>query len=373
MALNTAKRRAKAHAVLSKTVDEPMLDQDNYNVSIGNALVWYSTNVDDKRRRKYALEYFAKQGNKAAVVAINDATDYDVRQLGILCRLISNGNTLSEEHMKTIDNMLNHIVAKKKIPASKLKVLEEQKVVPITSAPSIQQRMEEKAHDLAGEIEGEIDAFVLNGCKSDFSTKNYLLANQVAGPIAKRIGELFVGTSKEVREAITGDDPQLVEGYSNFTKRELKKFADFIDSIIADCQQMVQTAKANRAPRKTKPVSPTKLVSKMKYMKEFAELNLKSANPTNIIGASEVWFYNTKYRRVGVYRAENGSLTVKGTTIIGFDIKESKAFTLRKPEDFFKGLSLGKRALSNAIKPLKTKPSQPNGRINEETIILGAF
>lgn len=370
---NTAKRRAKAHATLNKTVDEPMLDQDNYNVSIGNALAWYSNNVDDKRRRKYALEYFAKLGNKNAVLAINDATDYDVRQLGILCRLVSNGNTLTEEHMKTIDNMLNHIISKKKIPASKLKVLEEQKVIPITAAPSIQQRMEEKAHDIAGEIEGAIDEFIINGCKSDFSTKNYLLANQVAGPIAKRIGELFVPTAQEIREAIEGSDDQLVEGYSNFTKRELKKFAEFVEGIITDCQQMVQTAKANRAPRKRKPASPIKMVSKMKYLKEFAELNLKSIKPETIIGSSEVWFYNTKYRRVGVYKAETGSVSVKGTTIIGFDIKESKAFTLRKPEEFFKGLSLGKRALNNAIKPLTTKPSQPNGRINEETILLGAF
>jgi hypothetical protein len=136
---------------------------------------------------------------------------------------------------------------------------------------------------------------------------------------------------------------------------------------------MVQTAKANRAPRKLKPVSPTKMTAKMKFLREFAELNLKSVSPTGIIGSSEVWFYNTKYRRVGVYRAENGTVSVKGTTIIGFDIKESKAFTLRKPEEFFKGLAMGKRALTNALKTLKTKPSQPNGRINEETIILGAF
>jgi hypothetical protein len=111
----------------------------------------------------------------------------------------------------------------------------------------------------------------------------------------------------------------------------------------------------------------------MKFMREFAELNLKSVSPTNIIGSTEVWFYNTKYRRIGVYRAEGTTLSVKGTTIIGFDIKESKAFTLRKPEEFFKGLSMGKRALTNAMKTLKTKPSAPNGRINEETILIGAF
>ena len=163
-----------------------------------------------------------------------------------------------------------------------------------------------------------------------------------------------------------------MEGYSNFTKRELKKFAEFVEQIITDCNQMVQTAKANRAPRKRKPVPLGKQVAKVKYMKEFAELKLKSIKPEDMIGAKEVWLYNTKYRKVQVYKNESG-LAIKGTTIIGFDVTDSKSMTLRKPEEFFKGLAMGKRALTAAFKTLKTKPATPNGRINEECIILGAF
>ncbi len=136
---------------------------------------------------------------------------------------------------------------------------------------------------------------------------------------------------------------------------------------------MVQTAKATRAPRKRKAVPPSKVVSKMKYMKEYAELGLKSCKPEDIITSSELWVYNTKYRKVQVYRAENGTLGVKGTTVIGFSIKDSTSLTLRKPEDFFKGLSIGKRALNAALKKLTTKPSTPNGRINQECVLLGAF
>lgn len=367
----TAKKRAKAHAALNRTVDEPMLDQDSYNVSITNALVWYSNNVDEKRRKKYALEYFAKLGNKAAVLAINRANDYDVRQLGTLCRLVSNGNTLSDDHMRAIDNMLAVIVAKQKIPAEKLEKLNEQKVVPITAAPSIQERMDEKAHDLAGEIDAAIDDFVMNK-NADFSAKNYLLAKEVSAPIAKRIGEFYVKLYNELAGAINAEDEQLVEGYSNFTKRELKAFHKFVGQIIEDCEQMVQTAKATRAPRKRKPVPLSKQVAKMKYMKEFAELKLKSCKPEDIIGATELWVYNTKYRKVQVYKAE-GSLSVKGTSVLGFGVKESKSMTLRKPEEFFKGLSMGKRALNAALKKLTTKPTTPNGRINEECILLGAF
>jgi hypothetical protein len=346
-----------------------MLDQDNYNVSLTNALVWYRDNVDEKKIRKFALEYFAKLGKKTEVLAINKADDYDVRQLGVLCRLVSNENVLSVDHMKTIDNMVNHIIRKAALPQ---KIKEDKTVVVPVATVSIQDRMDEKAHELAGEIEGAIDEFTTTK-SSKFSTKNYLAANQVAAPIAKRIGDFFAGRIPEIKEAIAGDDDQLVEGYSNFNKRDLKKLLTFMEEIVSDCQQQIQNAKANRAPRKHKAVSPTKVVSKMKFLREFAELNLKSCKPEDILTSTELWVYNTKYRKVTVYKSDGGTLSVKGTSILGFDIKESKTMTLRKPEEFFKGLAMGKRALNGAFKKLTTKPSAPNGRVNEECILLGAF
>ena len=368
MNVNAAKKRAKAHAELNRTKDEPIIRPENYNVDIGTALVWYTDHTDDKKRRKFALEYFAKLGRKQEVLALNKASDYDVRQIGIMCRLITTGNILSEQHMALLESLVTILVAKHKTVKEITKVVD----APVNTV-SIQDRMEEKAHDLAGEIEAAIDDFVLNK-SSTFSTKNYLLSNEVSAPVAKRIGELFHGLRAELLEVIAGDDEQLVEGYSNFTKREMKKFLEFVNNIITDCEQQVQTAKASRAPRKRKPQSPTKLVSKMKFLKEFTDLELKSVKPETIIGSTEVWYYNTKYRRVGVYKGEGGNpLSVKGTTIIGFDVKESQQMTLRKPEEFFKGLALGKRALNNALKKLTTKPSVPNGRINEECILLGAF
>jgi hypothetical protein len=368
MNVTAAKKRAKAHAELNRLKDEPTIRPENYNVDIGTALVWYTEHTDDKKRLKYAIEHFAKLNRKNEVLALNKASDFDVRQIGIMCRLLANGNTLSEQHMALLESRVAILVAKHK-------VVKEVKQAVVATAPvvSIQERMDEKARELAGEIEGAIDEFVSTG-KTTFSAKNYLLAQSVSAPIAKRIGDSFVKLYNELADVINQEDEQLVEGYSNFSKKELKAFHKFVGEIVDDCQQMVQTAKADRAPRKRKPQSPTKLVSKMKFMREFVELGLKSVKPESIIGSTEVWYYNTKYRRVGVYKGEGGNpLSVKGTTIIGFDVKESQQMTLRKPEEFFKGLALGKRALNNALKKLTTKPSAPNGRINEECIILGAF
>jgi len=355
---------------------ECQLNPNNYMRDLIMALNYYNANHDDKDKKKWLISHMAKTDKKLAVELLK-VDEYHFRYAGILARLMDGGSELEEKEA----NYFNERIAKLKEQVgsrqkSQDKLDKKTADALAAAAPSnvisIQQRMEEKARELASEIDGAIDDFMINK-KNDFSTKNYLLANLVAAPIAKRIGEMYVATAEELRGAIEGTDEQLVEGYSHFTKRELKKFAEFVEGIISDCNQQVQTAKANRAPRKRKEKPASVQVARMKYLKEFAELNLKSAKPESIINSTEVWVYNTKYRRISVYKAENGALAVKGTTILGFSVTESKQFTLRKPADFFKGLTIGKRPLNAKMKTLTTKSAVPNGRINEETIILGAF
>jgi len=368
MNLNAAKKRAKEYTQLSKIKDEPTLRPENYTVDISTALVWYTEHTNEKKRLKFAIQYFAKLGKRNEVLALNQATDFEVRQIGILCRLLSNGNKLTDEHMALLESRVAVLVAKYK--ASK-EVEKESKAS--TNVISIQERIEETARKHAAEFDAGIDDYVISHGNVVFSAKNYLLSNDVSAPVAKRISELFMPLSEELKEAIDGDDDQLVEGYSKFTKKEMKKFSSFVDQLISDCQQQVQTAKASRAPRKRKPQPPSKIVAKMKYMKEFADLSLKSVNPETFVGSTEVWVYNTKYRKVTVYKSDNNLLSVKGTTVLGFSVKDSQSMKLRKPQEFFKGLALGKRALNAAFKKLTTKPSTPNGRINEDCILIGAF
>jgi hypothetical protein len=357
---------------MSKGV-EVTLAPETYRRDLIMALNYYNSNHDDKDKKKWFISHFAKIDKKTAVELLK-VDEYHFRYAGILARIQDGGSALEEKELnyfnERVEFLKNQIGSRQK-SQDKADAKAAATAALVAAAPSIQQRMDEKASELASEIDAAIDEYTTTK-KSDFSTKGYLASKNATAPIAKRIGDMYVGLAKELREALEGDDKQLVEGYSNFTKRELKKFAEFVEGIIADCQQSVQTAKVNRAPRKRKPVPLSKQVAKVKYMKEFEELKLKSIKPENMVEAKEVWIYNTKYRKVQVYKSDNG-LAVKGTTLIGFDVVESKSMTLRKPEEFFKGLTIGKRPLNAAFKTLKTKPSAPNGRINEECIILGAF
>lgn len=353
----------RANAIMKGV--ESSIDPANYRRDLIKALNYYNINHDDKEKKKWFLSHLSKS-DKQLASDLSKLDEYLFRYIGILARLMEGGAELQDQEKTYFEDRITSLKELVNAP-----VVVEPKKASATPVVTIQDRIEEAAHKHAAEIDGAIDDFITKK-NADFSAKSYLAANNVSSTIAKRIGEFYNGISRELKEALAGKDEQLVEGYSNFTKRDLKKFADFVESIRTDCNQAVQTAKAARAPRIRKPVPAAKQVSKIKYLKEFAELGLKSVRPDGIIGAKELWIYNTKQRKLQVYKAEI-DLSVKGTTIVGFDVVQSLSVTLRKPEEFFKGLSLTKRPLTAALKSIKTKPTQPNGRINEECIILGAF
>ena len=97
-----------------------------------------------------------------------------------------------------------------------------------------------------------------------------------------------------------------------------------------------------------------------------------SVNPAEIIGCNQLWTYNTKYKKLSRYDASGpNGIQVKGTTLIGFDVEKSLTKSVRKPEVTIQNLlSAGKVALRSIMDDLKTNVTQPNGRINTDTIIL---
>ena len=107
-------------------------------------------------------------------------------------------------------------------------------------------------------------------------------------------------------------------------------------------------------------------------MKTNEPLKLVSINPTDIIGAGELWIYNTKTRKLGKYIAsEFNTLNVKGTTIVNFDESKSVQKTIRKPEEKLKEFkAAGKIALRKFLDEINATDTKMNGRLNEDTILL---
>lgn len=253
---------------------------------------------------------------------------------------------------------------------------EEAKVEKVnTPTVSIQDRMRETAGRMVEEIEDAIESFAEDRKSFDpksFKILNLLKGKQVKAAHARVIRGFYQRTLAEQEEALEGKDPQLKEAYSHMTKSELKKIIAFYQEVISACDMLAQEAKVNRKPRAKKPTDKAKQTAKLKYLKTHEPLKLVSVNPVDIIGSRELWVYNTKTRKLGRYvTSDFNELGIKGTTITGFDDKNSVQKTLRKPEEKLKEFkAAGKVALRKFLDEINSVDVKLNGRINEDTVLL---
>ena len=249
-------------------------------------------------------------------------------------------------------------------------------VKPAVYTPSIQDRVREAAYRMTEEIEEAIEGFQTDPENFDpkaFKMLNLLKGKEVKAAHARIIKGFYERDLAELEELASGKgDEQLKEGYSHRSKKQIKNMIVFYQEIMSACDMLAQEAKVNRKPRKAKVVSKDKLVAKLKYMKTNEPLKLVSVNPVDIIGAGELWIFNTKTRKLGKYvAAEFNTLNVKGTTITNFDEFKSIQKTIRKPEEKLKEFkAANKVALRKFIDDINATDTRLNGRINEDTILL---
>ena len=252
---------------------------------------------------------------------------------------------------------------------------EEVEVKPTGPVVSIQDRVREASYKMTEEIETAIEAFQTDPETFDpkaFKVLNLLKAHQAKAAHARVIKDFYAKDLDELTEVATSKDEQLKEAYSHLSKVQLRKITAFYQEIVSACEMLAQEAKVNRKPKAKKAVPAEKIVSKLKYKKADEPLKLVSINPADVLGAKELWTYNTKSRKLGKYVAEEfQDLGIKGTTITGFSEPKSVQKTLRKPADQLKEFkAAGKVVLRKFLEDINAVDTKMNGRINEDIILL---
>jgi hypothetical protein len=248
---------------------------------------------------------------------------------------------------------------------------------------NIQEIMREKADEAFGDIEALFDEFIDSGCSKDFSvdkkvvgalaTRN-ILPQHMASAI-KRYQRLL----DEYLEVQAGKCEQLNEGYSHYSKMQIRYAIKIIEDIIAEMNGYISLKQATKKPRAKKAVPVEKIVARLKYCKAFKDdalmLELTGLSPVKLHESTEAWVYDTAKRKMHHYVADAYSkcLMVKGNSIIGFDKKESGMKTLRKPVEQIKAIMGSKPAARKYFSEIKAVEAVPNGRFNIGMIILKAF
>ena len=265
--------------------------------------------------------------------------------------------------------------------------------------PTIQERIRDQAYEQAGEIDDWLEGWIVDPKSFDpkgFNFKAHFQKMAVTQAHARKLKTFYVdalvdfkelerfptaGQLKKMSERDADMWAQLKEGYSHLKKADIKTYSIAIEELLSALDFVIESAKATRAPRKSKPKSATKLVEKLKFLKTDEKFKLASVSPDQIVGASELWVFNVKTRKLGKYVAKNpdptgmgrdgSGLQVKGTTILGYDEEQSIQKTLRKPPEQLKEFKkAGKVALRKFIDDIPTTDTKLNGRCNPETILL---
>jgi hypothetical protein len=354
MAVINEAKRAKAHKLLKNT--DPELNPMDYNASMMRVTNFLNVTYTAKDRMEWIRTHYPK-------AKFGEHSDLDFKSLATLCRLKDNGNALSDAHEQLMKSEFERlqVVSKRKVAEPKL-----------AAAPvqSIQDKMDEKVNSFLGEFAGLVDEYTTN--KTIPKVDQLIKSMGIRGPMVNKVLNRVARTTQELRDAIDATDKQLVEGYSNFKKVELKKLLSIYESLISALgQAKVTTVRKARVVKSKPPVVVAKWV---KFCKEDKETGFKSVEPFKAIGASEVWTYHVTARKLTCYKAVAGQeLTFKGTSILNFDTEKSVIKTVRKPEEMKKLVGAGTRPWNAYMKSLTTKPGTVKGRFGDETLIMAVM
>ena len=184
---------------------------------------------------------------------------------------------------------------------------------------------------------------------------------------------MFSNRKTELTAAQAREDEDLAEAYRHYKAADFKRHYAFFDSVLDALDQYRSVKKTQKKARVKRAPNKEKVVSKLKYMKEEKTLKLVSINPVDIVGAQELWAYNTKTRKLYKYIADSltGPLGVKGTSITGYDEVKSVGKTLRKPEEKLKEFAKATKVqLRKFLEEIKATETQANGRINADIVLL---
>ena len=339
----------------------------NYQSQLRRGLNWHQYVASDRDLAKYLEEWIAEHyPNSTTKKDIARLRTYPANRLDrtmcALARLELKGFPLDADHRIQVENYLIGILSvkgKKKTVANKVK------------GPSVQDRMKKQVSGLFGDIDGMVDDLIA-GKKIDKAP--LIKKAQTMGLKAPHLQLIVTYISNqytdEMKSASNKEDEQLVEGYAYMGPRRLKKVIAVLTELIAEIEHQTVKVKTQRIIRK-KPQDKKKMASKIKFLAEFPDLNLKSLDPVDIIGATTLWVYDTKKRKLGYFEAEvpNG-LHIRSTKVVGF--KESCVKILRKPEEQLKHFKhLRKNQNKNWLMTgIRAKCGTSTGRTNDDLIIL---
>lgn len=341
--------------------DEPLLSSLPSYAELIRTWSWYNYFYTSEDAKDFAISYLKSLKDKADLVKkISKVDSHELHVIGWNCRILHTGGILPDDITNRMWKKLESLEpkVKKKDPADEFPKVD------------IQERIYKTTKTIS-DLESILDAYYTNSEECDIA--KWFRDRAIKPQAAKKVISYYTPLYNEVYQAINGKDQDLKEGYSRWNKKTLKRYMEFIKSIISSAEicassGIVKTRKP--LAKKVKPASA--LVTKMKYMDKSDSYEIKSIKPESIIGCSTLIIFLPNSNKLGIINAMNDSgLSVRGSSITGYDENTSFVQILRNPKEVLPGLiSSPKRSLKGILSNFKTVKRTFNGRININTVLL---
>lgn len=338
--------------------------------AVMRAFAWYNYHYDKKTAKQCVLDWLLindTASHKAFARVPDAAVPY---QLGWLCRMNMRGLELTESEQEHISKS----VATHSFAAESAKRTVDTADVAVPQV-NIQDRLRAKAEEVAGELEGMYDEMIRAGAKmtADYKPIAVVRGMNLPPQMTGMIRDIWQQRFDELMALQEGRDADLVEGYGNFSKLQIRSLVKFAEQVLADIASYVQIKRVEKRPRKAKAVSPEHRARRFRHITQFEELKLEGLPAAKLVNSSEAWLYDVKKRKLihVVADAHIGSITVKNNMLMGFGESDTQQKTLRKPAESIKALMAASKPNARKLfKDIKTTETAFNGRGTENLMIL---
>lgn len=357
------RRKTSISAAVGK---EPKLSEDSANEQVMAAFNWYSYSSEAGDSKKYVLKYLKEtfRGGEAVAKKLSVLKDWEFGATGWMARQLLIGCALPKEYAERFKLRLKELNEK----AAKVVqvIVEEEKKV---AKPVIVRAFTPRASGIIADLDGIIDDGTFRDDMYEWMSKREATAD-VLSEVAKYYGPYRdeLAEMKTPKKA----DAQIHEAYIKIPKKRLKTLTVFMDSLMDAIERLKLNKKNSRKPRAKKAKSAIQQTKKLKYKQSDDTYKVTSIPPSDVVGTLQLWVFNTKTRKLGVYNASDTvPLSVKGTTIQGYNETSSVQKKVRKPEKALaEVLGANKVSLRKVMEGINAKASPLNGRINADTILL---
>lgn len=337
-----------------------------YELEIGKTFNWYNAMVDDEIQKKYFLSY-AEHNFPNLVPKLKQVEPRNFHTVGALARCHSRGAILPAKWVTLLKEKAEKL---SKIPdeAPAVSVISGRQEVP--KAVSIEER-DPKLSEYIGIVDGLIDDYGFNSTKPfpEVSMADTLLKAGASNQLRQKVHEHFSKTILELFQAANGVK-EVAEYYAGIPKKSLMKVYDWLTAKPST--GLIQAVKKTRKPRKKKEKTAAQILKRFSYQSSDAKLKMESINPETIIGAKQLWVFNTKTRKLGVYHAaDDKGLSISRKSIANYNEETSVCKRIRKPESVVPPIrTIGKVALRHVLDDIRAVESPMRSRISEDVLLV---